>query len=436
MRFKSLALALLLVSLAPAISYSQRDRQLSESQDSAYDPKFFEQLGRIFGRFRDADLRRVFESARPIQCSELVTDKGEWREVAFFNENRKLAAWYRTNLEEVKTDLSVYTFKGACGGARAALQLKTEFPIEESFHRFQDGRIRFEDIDVNENAPVSAVFDPPTQAYTFELPYLFRETSDSGETIYTLNARRVSDRYAKDVTNKWECKKVAADDVTYQFLICRSTLLARDPRVRAQERSPSFGASAYSILSDGKEASSSVKLTFGPADTAPTTEPAPAPVREAARTETKPADERTWTAATSQMRLSEVGQVEFRLRFKPEVWKGRLAQPHIIADGSLADGVTAPRNKDYCAWRPRVPAQVAQLLEASAADSIVHSVEFRKEGPSTVTASFEMQDDSDTAIAVLQCYFLQSQTPNDITVARWLTVVGPTIGLETPRKIH
>ena len=109
-------------------AYAQRERQIpppdSTPQDSDYSAKFFDQLRRIFGRFRDAELKRVFDSARPIQCSELVTDKGEWREVAFFNEDRKLGDWYRERLEEVKGDLAVYIFKGACGGPRAALQIR------------------------------------------------------------------------------------------------------------------------------------------------------------------------------------------------------------------------------------------------------------------------------------------------------------------------
>src|SRR5262245_10132269 len=89
-------------------AHGQRARQVPPPQDDDYGAKFFDQLRKIFGRFRDADLRRVFDSAGPIPCSELVTDKGEWREVAFFNENRKLGDWYRTTLDEVKSDLAVY----------------------------------------------------------------------------------------------------------------------------------------------------------------------------------------------------------------------------------------------------------------------------------------------------------------------------------------
>src|SRR5262245_58528326 len=68
--------------------------------------RFFNQLQKVFGRFRDSDFQRVFELARPIECSELVTENGEWREVAFFNENRTLGGWYRTSLREVKNDLA------------------------------------------------------------------------------------------------------------------------------------------------------------------------------------------------------------------------------------------------------------------------------------------------------------------------------------------
>ena len=108
--------------LAGTNAHAQRERPVPPPQENDYGAKFFDELRRIFGRFRDADLRRVFDAAGPIPCSELVTDKGEWREVAFFNENRKLGDWYRTSLDEVKDDLAVYVFKGSCGGPRAADQ--------------------------------------------------------------------------------------------------------------------------------------------------------------------------------------------------------------------------------------------------------------------------------------------------------------------------
>src|SRR5579872_3503757 len=77
------------------------------------------QLHRIFGRFRNADLKRVFDKAKPVPCSDLVSGDGRWREVAFFNEYRPFGDWHRTSLAEVKRDLAAYIFRGACTGAES-----------------------------------------------------------------------------------------------------------------------------------------------------------------------------------------------------------------------------------------------------------------------------------------------------------------------------
>src|SRR5262249_50430680 len=152
--------------------------------------------------------------------------------------------------DEVRNDLAVYIFKGACGGQRSSVQVTTKFPVDESIKAYQAGRIPFRNIDANVNSPVTAAYDSQSQVYAFDLPYLFRVSDNSGDPIYTLNPRRLSDRYATDVMNRWECKSVSAEDVTYQFLICHTTLVPRNT-AQGTGRSVPFGASAYSILSDG-----------------------------------------------------------------------------------------------------------------------------------------------------------------------------------------
>jgi hypothetical protein len=439
MRSRRVAILLPLISVLvlAASTYAQRERQIpppdSTSQDSDYSAKFFDQLRRIFGRFRDAELKRVFDSARPVQCSELVTDKGEWREVAFFNEDRKLGDWYRERLEEVKGDLAVYIFKGACGGPRAALQITTKFPVEESYRRAAAGRIPFDQIDVNVNAPVSVVFDARTQAYTFDLPFLYHIRRETGDFVYTLNPRTLDDKYATDVMNHWDCKAVAADDVTYQFLICHNSLVPRGSHVRYDDKG-SFGSSAYSILSDGKEALTSVHLSFGEAEPDKARMPSTQPSRtEATRPDATPVLSGTWRPVSAQTRLIDAGLNRFRLQFKPEMWKGKIDKAQLIQDGMLANFTVAPRNKDYCAWRPRAQAAVGQLLEASSAESTIHTLEFRKD-PQSVVAVFGLEGDSGSALGSLQCFFSQSQTPADVTVARWLSIVGSSIALESPAQ--
>jgi hypothetical protein len=90
----------IIASLFAAVTvYGQRERQIQPQQvdETQYGRKFFIQLRGVFGRFRESDLQRAFEKAQPIQCAELINEKGEWRTVAFFNEKRELGDWYRAS---------------------------------------------------------------------------------------------------------------------------------------------------------------------------------------------------------------------------------------------------------------------------------------------------------------------------------------------------
>ena len=79
-----------------------------------------------------------------------------------------------------------------------------------------------------------------------------------------------------------------------------------------------------------------------------------------------------------------------------------------------------------------MPAQVNQMLDTSRIDSILQSLEFKKEVQSAVSAIFEMQNDAGTTLGALQCFFLNSQTPTELTAAKFLSIVGSSIELEAP----
>lgn len=226
--------------------------------------KFNNQLQVVFGRFSDADLQMVFRSANAIRCEELVEGKGQWKPVAFFNDNRSISAWYHRSLQEVKSDLREYAFKGTCKNFRDTVQVTTKFPIAESIDSFNDHKIQFSEIEVNVNAAVDAVYDPRFQTYSFDLPYMFLRDHRDGMRFYTLTPQRIADRgsYDRDVIDHWDCKAVLEQDLTYQFLICRVTLAKVSwLRTGGLRRAP-FGAAAYLILSDGKEGSASVRYSF------------------------------------------------------------------------------------------------------------------------------------------------------------------------------
>ncbi len=253
-----------------------------ESEASAYSSKFFDQLRAVFGRFRNADLQGAFRDALPIHCSELVGRKGEWRPVAFFNEDRSLGDWYRESLEQVKADLTVYTFKGACDGDQGMVQVASEFPTEAGLTAYNDQKVDLDQVDVTMNDPVKARMNPQTKAYTFNLPYLFLKT-DGARKLYSFIAPDRNAAYASGVSSHWECKAISTQDLTYRFLICRVSTAPQSLR-RNETWKPTFGSSAFYILSDGIEEQTSVRLKFDgasdvndkPADPEP---PADAPAR-------------------------------------------------------------------------------------------------------------------------------------------------------------
>lgn len=265
----------------------------SQSEPESYGSKFFDQLRSIFGVFRESDLQRVFEESKPIQCSELVGRKGEWRPVAFFNEDRTLGDWCRESLEEVKADLAVYTFKGLCSGDRSPVTVGTEYPTAESVKAYRERRIGFDQVEITVNDPVEAVLDPKTMAYAFELPYLFL-IEKGPKQIYSFIAPHRNSVYANDVTSRWECKTVSSKDVTYRFLICRVETVPQKKLARNERWTPSFGSSAFFILSDGTEAQASVNLTFGDAvppssdEAVPETAPIEAPPDQASPAPKRP----------------------------------------------------------------------------------------------------------------------------------------------------
>jgi hypothetical protein len=262
--------AVIVYGLMAASLPAWHEQEEQSDEESSYGTKFFEQLRAIFGKFRDSDLQRVFQEAQPIQCPELVGRKGEWRPVAFFNEDRKLGDWCRESLQQVKSDLAVYTFKGSCSKDQGAVEVITEFPTTESIEAYYQRSIDLGQVDITVNDPVRASQNPKTMAYTFELPYLFLTDQRGTLKTYSFNAPNRNSAYATEVSSRWECKLVASKDVTYRFLICRTATIPRGSLGRNQRYEPFFGASAFFILSDGMEAQTSVKVLSN--DGAPSSE--------------------------------------------------------------------------------------------------------------------------------------------------------------------
>jgi hypothetical protein len=415
--------------LAPAGIHAQRERQMPPPDETQFGSKFFDQLSSIFGKFRDSDLQRVFQLARPIQCTELVTGKGEWRPVAFFNENRKLGDWYRSSLDEVKTDVSVYIFKGSCRDEHSTLQLTTKFPVDDSIDAYNSGKIPLDQIDVNVNAPVNVTFDTRTGAYNFDLPYLFLVHRDATANVYSLNPPHFGDKYVADMTDVWDCKSVSSVDITFRFLICRTSTAARGQSVRNQSRSvPTYGSSAYFILSDGSEAHSTVTLNFG----GPDSPPVPSDTAAAPTSDTPAAA--GWQAPGYRTPILDVGKSEFRLRFNPDTWMDRIATAQVVSDQKVMSLQAAKTQEgvDYCVWTPGSANLARKLLSGDPDADVAFSVSGIDKGgaQSTSSVTFLMKTFTGSRLGTLQCFFPRADSAEAAGYDRWSAIVGGQIKLE------
>jgi hypothetical protein len=454
-RLKSLGFSLLIVGIllgeAAAADATAQPRRIESStapndSETSNDlgTKFFDQLRTLFGRFREAELDRVFAAAQPIQCSELVSDNGEWRTVAFFNEDPRLGAWYHRSLEEVKSDLTQYIFSGSCAAEQGDVQLVTKVPVMDSIERFNAGRIRFNEIRLNTNPAVRASFSPRAQIYTFELPYLYVDRKKvSRDPVYSLIPQSADERIDPSVTNHWECKSVRANDVTFQFLICQTWVLPRDPAARRQSR-PSFGSSAYHILSDGKEASTSVKLSFGgDTDKAEKAEPpSPAEVRPPAAPEPPPqpttrADPLKdsaplWQVPAAASRLVDLESDGFRILFSAQTWTGKITSSQVLFDQKMAGAEVKPAaGADYCTWKPNSVTLVSRVMAREPDTDVQYTLtatDMTRQSPTSI--SFDLKTHTGSRLGTLQCLFPRNDSAATVSFERWVAVVGAHLTLE------
>ena len=364
---------------------------------AAYDSKFFQVLKTVFDKFGDVDLQRAFQSAQPVTCSELA---GNWRQAAFFNEDRNLERWYFKSFEEAQSELSRYIFQGSCSSEFAALDLMTRFPVRDSVAAYNASQIEFDRIAFKVNPGVKATFESRSRAYTFELPYLY--PTGIRDNTYTLVPQNASMKLATDVTNRWECKAVKSADVTYRFLLCRTSIVPRNRSVRnaAEDK---IGKSAYVLLTDGREAHATLTLQTGSPEA-----PASRPIGRTAK-------------------VIDLSLQDFLLRFPGASWDTRIESTAILADGQFQTaGFVAPAGKDYCEWKPQSPATALLVNDGERALKFYLSIG-DVNGPGF--ASFEARTPANFRLGTFKCFF-PSESIVNIDLNRLSAVVGEHLGVE------
>src|SRR5262249_20459124 len=156
--------------LLPLHSVAQIRRPVAAPEDRGdYGRKFFDDLRSLFGRLQQADLDRAFQRAKSLHCSDLAGQSGEWKEVAFLNDDRKLGDWHFESIEDVRNDLTTFVFSGACSSENDSLKVATSYAVQETADKYVQGKIPLTQVVMSDNAPVTLRFDENSGAYVFEL---------------------------------------------------------------------------------------------------------------------------------------------------------------------------------------------------------------------------------------------------------------------------
>jgi hypothetical protein len=396
-------------------------------QNPDFGAKFLDDLQTLFGRLETSELDSAFQRAKAIRCSDLTGKSGEWKDVGFLNDNRNLAAWHHEDIDSVKSDPVRYVFSGMCTTEQAPLRLATRYPISESYNQFRKGTIPVSNVAVRDNPPVSVFFDKSTNSYTFQLPFLYAEGASRAETTYTLMPPAAASKPEAGLAEEFRCKAISDTDLTYRFLLCRTALVNLNATNSKQRIPDSPNSRAYYIFSDGREAGSSVNLLFDNAPPVPRTATPEGDPSTAARN----ADE-IWDVVPPQSRLVDVGNGEFRLRFDPATWTQRIGKPQLIEGrtvSALTAGSAPSRKQGNCVWQPGSASQADRLLASVPSLETLYTLAFQKQASSGISVSFDIEN-SNGRIGSLQCYFPQSQTPADVTVGQWNSIVGSNIVIE------
>jgi hypothetical protein len=263
---------------------------------------------------------------------------------------------------------------------------------------------------LRDNAPVKVAFDRRTQTYIFTLPYLYVDRKVGHDVVYTLLPPLLSSKFAKDVAQQVRCKALSDPQLTYRFLLCRTTLIdTRRSLPSGVAALSSLGSAGYYILSDGREAGSTVKLTFEDTFDPP----------QAAR-------QIQWEAPSDATSLASVARQQLRLRFNASLWNTRADVPQRLSNGvaSPLSSLSVGSMSDSCTWFPK--GRSLGTIEAPSSTVVFHNA------GSWISAEFNLNSEGNPAGTVL-CYFEGAATPGDITISRLRGIVGELITLEVAR---
>ena len=145
-----------------------------------------------------------------------------------------------------------------------------------------------------------------------------------------------------------------------------------------------------------------------------------------------------WQAPGYRSPLVDAGNSEFRIRFNPQVWVGRIASSQVVSNQKVAGLASAKpaEGADYCVWSPGAGDMINRLLSDEPDKDVSYSVSGldRGAGQSTASVSFVMKTLTGTRLGTLQCFFPRTDAASEVGYDRWTSIVGSQLKLEVRGK--
>jgi hypothetical protein len=191
------------------------------------------------------------------------------------------------------------------------------------------------------------------------------------------------------------------------------------------------------------EAQTSVHLTYGDpgrgagaGSQAAAASPAPSPERPVLKRTGAVKGMGSWQTPDVSSKIVDLGKDEFRLRFSPQTWAGKIGSSEVLADQKMLSPQSAklPQGTDYCAWHPAAADLVDRLLANQPEAGVSYSVEgFDKNSVEAASIVFYLRTHAGNRIGTLQCFFPRAESAANIDFDRWVSIVGGHLTLETRR---
>jgi hypothetical protein len=202
-------------------------------------------------------------------------------------------------------------------------------------------------------------------------------------------------------------------------------MLYRDPRLRGDALG--FGAAAYWILSDGREATSTVRLTYNDSNNVKQT------VKDADVANTlKHTKLLEWEVPDLSEKIIDLVNDELRVEFSG-AWKDKINFAQFVAKQHLTslESSDATPGVDYCTWLPKAP--LANLLANPEDDFIHYSLIAGKQDLQASSITLNVMTREGSNLASLKCVFANESSLANVGFGRWRSIVGDLLRLKARR---